>query len=245
MSILVTRPSPFGEQLVKQLLENGMEAYHTPLITFGPGNELDKLPVYLNDLGSDDIVIVASQHAVHYASRKLRSENVIWPKNINYLAIGQKTASTLQEIIQSTVDYPQGREISEELLKLPQLQQVAGRKVLILRGNGGREFLANELAKLGANVTFCECYQRHMISYDVIALCHHWQKLKIDKLVITSGEMLQQLYDLVPAIYRPWLLDCHIIVVSERLAAKAQSLGWQQCLIADNADNDALFRALQ
>lgn len=245
MSILVTRPSPFGERLVEQLIKNGMEASHTPLIAFGPGDQLDKLPTHLNYIRSIDIVIVASQHAVHYASEKLEAENYSWPTNITYLAIGQKTASTLQNIIQIPVDYPKGRETSEELLKLPQLQQIAGKKVLILRGNGGREFLAEELRKSGADVTFCECYKRHIINHDGIVICQLWQKLNIDKLVITSGEMLQQLYDLVPVIYRLWLLSCQIIVVSERLAAKARSLGWQRCLIADNADNDALFRALQ
>lgn len=241
MSILVTRPSPFGELLVEKLLKNGIEAFHTPLITFGPGDELDKLPAYLNDLGSKDIVIVASQHAVHYASKK----KCAWPTDIEYLAIGQKTASMLKKIIRSAVGYPQGREISEELLKLHQLQHVAGKKVLILRGNGGREFLAKALIKRGADVIFCECYQRHMINYDGEAICQHWQKLKIDKLVITSGEMLQQLYDLAPANYRSWLLSCYMIVASERLAAKARSLGWRQCQVADNADNDALFRAVQ
>ncbi|WP_159567408.1 uroporphyrinogen-III synthase [Budvicia diplopodorum] len=245
MSILVTRPSPFGELLVQQLIEQGMDAYHTPLITFGPGNDLNKLPRYLAALNPEDIVIAASQHAVHNAQHQLALENNSWPANVNYLAIGYKTASILKTHIPYPVGYPQGRETSEELLKLPQLQQVAGKKVLILRGNGGREFLAEALHKLGADVTFCECYQRNMINYDGGALCQRWQKLNVDKLVMTSGEMLQQLYDLVPVNYRQWLLNCHLVVVSERLAANALALGWKQCQIADNADNDALFRALQ
>ncbi len=249
MSILVTRPSPFGELLVKQLTEHGMDAYHTPLITFSPGDELDKLAHYLTAMKSGDIVIAASQHAVNYAKNKLAQDNYAWPENINYLAIGYKTASVLQSALQkatsSLVGYPQGREISEELLKLPQLQQVAGKKILILRGNGGREFLAEELKKQGADVTFCECYQRHMINYDASEICQRWQALNIDRLVITSGEMLQHLYHLVPANYQQWLLSCRVIVVSKRLAIMAKALGWTQCLIADNADNDALLRALQ
>lgn len=245
MSILVTRPSPFGELLVKQLTEQGMNAYHTPLITFGPGDELDKLAHYLTTMKNNDIVIAASQHAVNYAKNKLAQDNYAWPDNINYLAIGYKTASVLQEATSSQVGYPQGREISEELLKLPQLQQVAGKRILILRGNGGRDFLAEELKKRQADVIFCECYQRHMINYDANEICQRWQSLNIDRLVITSGEMLQHLYNLVPVNYQQWLLSCRVIVVSERLAIMAKALGWTQCQIADNADNDALLRALQ
>ena len=65
-------------------------------------------------------------------------------------------------------------------------------------------------------------------------------------LVITSGEMLQQLWTLIPQWYRErWLLSCRIFVVSERLAEQARELGWQDIQVADSADNDALLRALQ
>lgn len=245
MTILVTRPSPAGEELVEQLIAQGISACHTPLISFAPGDELKNLPDYLNNLRQDDLLIVASQHAVYYARDKLLEGCHIWPDNIDYLAIGEKTAGELEKVINRPVARPEGREISEQLLKLPQLQHVAGKRVLILRGNGGRPFLAEQLQKRGAEVTFCECYQRHPIPYDGEKLYHHWQQMDVNTLVITSGEMLQQLYELVPERYRSWLLSCQLLVVSERLAALANTLGWMHCQIADNADNDALLRALQ
>ena len=64
--------------------------------------------------------------------------------------------------------------------------------------------------------------------------------------MVTSGEMLQQLWMLIPQWYRErWLLSCRILVVSERLAEQARELGWQDIQVADSADNDALLRALQ
>jgi uroporphyrinogen-III synthase len=58
--------------------------------------------------------------------------------------------------------------------------------------------------------------------------------------------MLQQLYELVPEYYRnSWLLRCNLVVVSERLATLARQLGWSAIRVAENADNDALIRALQ
>lgn len=245
MSILVTRPSPAGEALVELLIEHGLFAYHTPLITFSPGRDLDKLPQYLATLRQDDIIIAASQHAVHYAQAQLSRNNIQWPEKNHYFAIGAQTAAKLQQATHLSVSWPKGREISEQLLKLPQLQHVAGKNVLILRGNGGRQLLAETLEERGASVTFCECYQRHSIDYDGDELCRQWQRININTLVITSGEMLQQLYELVPENYRNWLCDCRLLVVSERLADQARLLGWSKCDIADNADNGALLRALQ
>ncbi len=58
--------------------------------------------------------------------------------------------------------------------------------------------------------------------------------------------MLQQIYTLVPDYYRSsWLLRCRLIVVSDRLAALATQMGWTEVRVAENADNDALIRALQ
>ena len=63
--------------------------------------------------------------------------------------------------------------------------------------------------------------------------------------MVTSGEMLQQLFALFPPIdRREWLLHCRLLVVSERLLPAAE-LGWQEIEVADGADNDALLRALR
>ena len=132
------------------------------------------------------------------------------------------------------------------LLQLPELQTIAGKKALILRGNGGRELLAETLTARGADVTLCECYQRCAIHYDGAEEAMRWQSREVNTLVVTSGEMLQQLWTLIPLWYRErWLLTCRLLVVSERIAKLAQELGWQDIQVADGADNDALLRALQ
>ena len=144
------------------------------------------------------------------------------------------------------VRYPLDREISEVLLQLPELQNIAGKKALVLRGNGGRELLAETLTARGADVTLCECYQRCPIHYDGAEEAMRWQSRDVKTIVVTSGEMLQQLLTLIPLWYREnWLFKCRLLVVSERLAKLAQEMGWQDIQVADSADNDALLRALQ
>lgn len=246
MSILVTRPSPQGEELVSRLRALGREAWSFPLIEFTPGRELAKLPGYLSALGEGDLLFALSQHAVEFAHAQLQQRGLPWPLAPHYFAIGRTTGLALHKVSRRDVRYPLDREISEVLLQLPELQKIAGKKALILRGNGGRELLGETLKDRGASVTFCECYQRSSRDYDGAEVAMRWQSRGITRLVITSGEMLKQLWSLIPQWYREqWLLHCEVLVVSERLAEQARELGWRNIRVADGADNDALLRALQ
>ena len=246
MSILVTRPSPAGEQLVSRLRALGQVAWSFPLIEFSPGRELSALADHMNTLQQGDLLFALSQHAVEFAQAQLQQQGLNWPTAPHYFAIGRTTALALHTVSGTDVRYPLDREISEVLLQLPELQNIAGKKALILRGNGGRELLGDTLRERGADVTFCECYQRSARHYDGAEEAMRWQSRGVSTLVITSGEMLQQLWTLIPQWYRErWLLSCRIFVVSERLAEQARELGWQDIQVADSADNDALLRALQ
>ena len=246
MSILVTRPSPAGEQLVSRLRALGQVAWSFPLIEFSPGRELPTLADQMRLLQEGDLLFALSQHAVEFAHAQLQQQGVRWPHAPRYFAIGRTTALALHTASGIDVRYPLDREISEVLLQLPELQNIAGKRALILRGNGGRELLGETLRERGADVTFVECYQRCAKHYDGAEEAMRWHARGINTLVVTSGEMLQQLWSLIPLWYREnWLLRCRLLVVSERLANHARELGWQDIRIAENADNDALLRALQ
>ncbi|WP_275554358.1 uroporphyrinogen-III synthase [Mixta sp. Marseille-Q2659] len=246
MSILVTRPSPAGDELVTRLCALGHTAWSFPLIEFTPGRELAQLPQALAALAPGDLVFALSQHAVEYAQPLMRQASLPWPATLDYYAIGRTTALALHRASGLNVAWPQEGETSEMLLQLPALRRLKGKKALILRGNGGRELLGVTLTKRGAEVRFLECYQRCEKFYHGPSEGKRWRDRGIDTLVITSGEMLQQLHQLFPAIDREdWLLGCRLIVVSERLATLARELGWKRITVADGADNDALLRALQ
>ncbi|KAA8996439.1 uroporphyrinogen-III synthase [Affinibrenneria salicis] len=246
MTILVTRPSPAGEQLVDRLRRLGKSACHSPLIEFAPGRELSLLPAKLAAMRPGDLAFVLSQHAVEYAHPCLQRAGLVWPATLRWYAVGRASALALHKVSTLPVAWPEGRENSETLLQLTDLQNLDGRRALLLRGNGGRELLASTLAQRGAAISYCECYQRSPVHYDGPQQSQRWRQLGIDTLVITSGEMLQRIYTLVPDYYRTcWLLKCRLIVVSQRLADQASQLGWLDIRVADNADNDALLRILQ
>ena len=221
-------------------------AWSFPLIEFTPGRQLPALSDQLARLTEGDLLFALSQHAVEFAHARLQQQGLRWPSASDYFAIGRTTALALHKVSNHDIRYPLDREISEVLLQLPELQNIAGKKALILRGNGGRELLGETLRERGADVTFCECYQRSARHYDGAEEAMRWQNRGVSTLVVTSGEMLQQLWTLIPQWYREhWLLSCRILVVSERLAEQARELGWQDIQVADSADNDALLRALQ
>ncbi|VTT27775.1 uroporphyrinogen-III synthase [Klebsiella pneumoniae] len=245
MSILVTRPSPAADELVSRLCARGQVAWAFPLIEFTPGTQLDLLPARLSALQDGDLVFILSQHAIHYAQPALMRAGATWPASLNYYAIGRSTALALHAVSGYDVVWPHEQETSEILIQLPALQAVAGKRALILRGNGGRELLAETLLNRGAQVEFIECYQRCAKYYHGAEQGRRWRNQGIDTLVVTSGEMLQQLYTLFPEVDRDeWLLHCRLVVVSERLATLARELGWANICVAGGADNDALLRAL-
>ena len=241
MTILVTRPEPAAAELVSRLHAQGKQAWSLPLIEFAPGNDLQQLPAALATLKRGDLVFLLSQQVIHFAQHAINA----WPADVDYYAIGRSTALAFHTISGLQVTYPHAHETSEELIKLATLQQMAGKHVLILRGNQGRELLAETLIARGAQVTYAECYQRCQKHYDGAIEGRRWRDRNIDTLVVTSGEMLHQLYSLFPEVDREeWLLRCRLLVVSERLASLAANLGWQTIQVADGADNDALLRAL-
>ncbi|BBU79415.1 hypothetical protein EIMP300_08150 [Escherichia coli] len=75
MSILVTRPSPAGEELVSRLRTLGQVAWHFPLIEFSPGRQLPQLADQLAALGESDLLFALSQHAVAFAQSQLHQQD--------------------------------------------------------------------------------------------------------------------------------------------------------------------------
>ncbi|AEI74693.1 Uroporphyrinogen-III synthase [Candidatus Moranella endobia PCVAL] len=245
MTILVTRPSPAGKQLVNRLRTSGKCAWHLPLIHFNPGKDLPHLPQHLANLTSGDLLFIVSQNAINYAHPWLKQHEINWPDSLHYYAIGPSTGLLLHGLSGLLVSYPETGSTSEDVLSLPTLAGIDGKRALILRGNGGSEVLEQMLLQRGVQTTYCECYRRSPIYYDGEEQSHRMQTLGIDTLVITSGEMLQQFYQLIPEYYRcTWLKKCKIIVVSTRLAMIACKLGWTNIIVAKAADNDTLMRTL-
>ncbi|USD65361.1 uroporphyrinogen-III synthase [Vibrio sp. SCSIO 43136] len=237
-SILVTRFGEEGDALCQAITSLGNIAIHHPLIEIQPWGDRSQLS---QQLYQSDIIIAVSQHAVEGAQRLL--VDLAWPTQPIYVAVGQKTAHKLSKATQLKVHYPDVSD-SEHLLKLPQLNQVEGKRITILRGNGGRELIFDTLVSLGANVSYSQTYQRVALPFDGKVAVRHWQQYQVDSVIVTSGEQLSQLVRSISPEHTAWLRQLHLIVPSQRIADWALEHGFTRIVNANGAANQALLTAL-
>lgn len=241
---LITRPRVKGEQLARQITAADGAALCCPFIEISAGQQFTKVSSLLAELQPDDYIIAISDNAVNYANTSLINANRAWPQKINYIAVGPTTALSWQKYGINHAQIPDTHD-SEGVLKLLANTSVEHKKIVILRGNGGRETLAEDLTQRTANVTYCEVYQRTAPDYDPDMLINKWQQFAINSVIITSGEILGNLIKTIPYTALPWILNLHFIVPSQRIAALAHTLGIEHVTIATGASNDSLFNAIK
>ncbi len=241
MAVLVTRPGEQGVELCSLLERHGISAYHHPLLDIIVELSDQHLGENLNHA---HIVIAVSKHAVQCAQQILSSSNLSWPKQAIYLAVGQKTAHYLSKYSQQNVHYPQVSD-SEHLLRLPELSNIQQQKVLILRGNGGRELIKDTLTKRGAKVHYSETYKREFIPFDPVGCISLWQAKHINQIIVTSGEQLEYLCGQLTSQQLAWLNQQELYVPSQRIADIAIQKGFTQVRCTGSASNQELLAALQ
>jgi len=133
---------------------------------------------------------------------------------------------------------PRERFDSEALLELPELAtgRVAGKRVAILRGDGGRELLAETLRARGAEVDCITCYRRSGPADGVAPLLAAWRAGKLDALTVSSSEGLRYLVDLLDGEGRRYLQKTPVFVPHARIAESARALGLSNIILTAAAD---------
>ncbi|WP_368877794.1 uroporphyrinogen-III synthase [Providencia vermicola] len=244
MKVLVTRPEPAGCELIAAIKAKGGDAFASPLISIAPGAELNLLGSRLQQLDQHDLVFLLSKNAVWYAHLTLKQAGRNWSDKLSYYGIGRSTGQYFEALTSRTIRWPEHGETSEALLSLPELQFLEGKRALLLRGNGGRELLASTLRSRGAEVEYCECYARHPVLYDKTEFNQQWVNANITDIVISSGQMLALLNQLIAENTKAWWFNRRLLVVSERIADQARQNGWKKVCVANSAENNALLDAL-
>ena len=159
--------------------------------------------------------------------------------DLKIATIGQGSAKALRELGISNIIAPTEHFDSEGLLALLELQNIAGWRVMIFRGDGGRELLGDTLKARGAEVEYAECYRRLKPQQDARA----WLVAKPDAITVTSSEALGYLWEMVNTNARAALHDTPIFLPHARIAELAKQQGWQQVKLTGSGD-DGLLSAL-
>lgn len=239
-TVLVTRPAHQAAPLVQGIRAAGGEAFEFPALAV-EAVAADRLAVPLVQLADADTVIFISPNAARFGMAAIRAGGGL-PAAIRVLAVGSGTARALQAQGVGGVIAPAGQD-SEALLALPQLADVAGRRVVIVRGVGGRTLLADTLAARGARVGYLECYRRLRPQADAVPLVARWQTGGIDAVTVASAETLHNLAAMLGEAGRPLLLRTPLFVPHEKIAAAARRLGVAP-VIATPGGDDGLVEGL-
>ncbi|MEZ5585351.1 MAG: uroporphyrinogen-III synthase [Candidatus Competibacteraceae bacterium] len=244
IGIVVTRPPQQADNLCRLIEAQGGRAIRFPTLEILPPQDSTPVLALLEQLDSYDWAIFVSANAVQWGLRLLPHGRTL-PPRLRRLAIGQATARALDRHGVSAHIVP-AHFTSEALLAMPALQAVTGLRIIIFRGEGGRDLLGDTLRQRGAAcVDYAEVYRRSRPVAAPDHLLQSWQRGEIQAVIITSNESLQNLFALVGTVGQQWLLDTPLIVVSTRAQRLAQELGFRRPpLLAEEASDEAIVRAL-
>lgn len=238
LTIINTRPTERGQALTNALVAAGAMVEVIPLVENIPIPLLAEQRQYLLNLDLYDVVFVVSPTAAELGLSLLSDYWPQWPVAVQWLAVGEATANVLRSYqLQPIV--PQ-QETSEGLLQLPMIQQLQqGQKMLVLRGQGGRNLVKENLQQQGVKVDYLDLYQRQVPSNSQ----QLWQQqtTRPDLAVISSGEILQSWQQLVGEVFK----QIPVVVISMRLANLAQQLGCQQIITAHSTRPEDIITAIQ
>jgi uroporphyrinogen-III synthase len=242
LCIWLTRPARQSAGLEASLHGLGASTFCLPLldIRFVPpqGAALDSI----RQLDRYDLVFYVSTNAARAGLEAIDDWWPQYPAGIVNVAVGPATAAVL-EARGLEVHYPEERMDSEAALAMPALQDVAGKRALIVRGKGGREILSSGLRRRGASVDYCELYERGLPDHDPEWLRANLLAHPPSAIVISSGEAMDNLKALFEPWYEAWQ-ELPLYVVSERLHEHARKAGFRHVVTMAGATDAAIIRGL-
>ena len=238
LTVLVTRPAAQGAALCEEIVRQGGSAVAFPAL------EIEPLVITAATTPVDfDLVVFVSVNAVEHGAQQ-----VIKSARTRIAAIGRATAAALAAAELAADIVPEAGFNIEALLAHPELQLTSGARVLIVRGEGGRELLRDTFAEHGMVVETREVYRRVRPNVDAAKVAEveaRWSDEGIDVVTATSIETLQNLQALLTEHGRQLLSGTALLVPSRRIVAAAVSAGLRgEAIVAAGADDASMIGAL-
>lgn len=237
--VLVTRPVDQCTRLAQLIREAGGESLLFPAL------EIESLPDQtflsaLGRLGHIDLLVFVSPSAVRVGLPGILEHGGI-AERTQVAAVGPGTAAELKRNGIEDIISPKKGFDSEALLDEFSSMNFEATRVLIVRGQGGREFLPQRLRARGAVVDYLECYRgvkperdmRELAGRDGIRAC-----------LATSSTIVENLFQMAGTAARDWLRGIPFFVPHPRVAATAFELG-AQCVFVAGSGDEALVEALE
>ena len=230
--VVLTRPRELAQAFAKRIEARGARAIVFPTIEIQPL----PAPAALRELARFDFGGFVSPSAVRVARNLLPP----WPSAAKAVAISFGTKRELDQAGIGPVIVPQSGADSEAVLAAPELQQVSGKRVLIIRGDDGRPVLGDSLAARGAKVEYAECYRRVRPAADAAPLLAAGKRGEVHAIVALSAQALGNFIDITQGAFST---ATPFFVSHERIARHAKGRGVREVVVAATSD-DAMIERL-
>ncbi len=221
VGIAITRPTAQAKKLTQLIINANGIVIPFPLIEISPLTDYTQFQSVIINIAEYDWAIFISSNAVQNGMPRILKQGI--PKHLKFAAIGPVTAKKLNDFNIDKVLIPKDCFDSESLLSLPEMQKMQDKKVMIVRGTGGRDVLANTLSSRGATVTFAECYQRINPQTNCDVLEQAYAEQQLHAIVVTSSEAMRHLLNL--AGHAEWLKQVTLYVNHARVAEQPLQMG--------------------
>jgi uroporphyrinogen-III synthase len=218
--IVVTRPTLQANELVAAIESAGGEAIRFPVMRIVARSRHDVASDYAA-APSPDIAVFVSRNAVEHGYFAVRGSGA------KIAAVGPTTAAAIDAQNGGVDIRPNGGWDSEHLLAHPELQDVAGLDITIVRGQSGRELLGDTLTKRGARVTFLMAYERkinRIPQNELDQLDDDWTNGCVDCVTVMSVESLEFLLELLPKAAMERLAATPLVAPGRRVIQTACEL---------------------
>jgi uroporphyrinogen-III synthase len=233
--VVLTRPAGQAAHLAALIRAAGGEPVLFPALEILDAGDLRPLAALVGRLDAFDLAIFVSANAVDKALALVQAQRA-WPVGLRVATVGRGSERALKRHGFAAVIAPSGRFDSEALLDQSELKAVAGKRVVIFRGDGGRELLGDTLAARGAVVEYAECYRRGRPKADTAPLLALWQRHELDAFTVTSSEGLANLHDMLGVAGRRCLQQTPLFAPHERIAAAARALDVETVVLTGAGD---------
>jgi len=245
IGVLVTRPQEQAGGLIRDLQRLGARPILFPALAILPPQDPAQMHAIIHELAQFDLAVFISPTSAERCMMAIRN-TVAWPPALPVAAVGKGTAKTLQELGFPEVLQPTTGGDSEHLLALSQLQDMSGKSVVIFRGEGGRELIADTLRQRGAQITYAECYRRGLpVEADSQTILDLFSAGEINAVTVYSIETLENLLQLLGDAGRTYLQKTPLFVPHPRIADHALSQGFEKVMAGSPGETQLVDRLVE
>jgi uroporphyrinogen-III synthase len=240
--IVVTRPQAQAGVLARAIAAEGGRPVLFPVLAISDLEDTAPLLALAERLERYDFAVFVSANAIEKAMALILAHRP-WPASLKVAVMGKSSERAVARFGITEAIAPQEGFDSEALLALPPFQDVAGKRVIVFRGDAGRELLGDTLQRRGAVVEYVACYRRSQPDLDSRPLMALWEQGQLDAIALSSSEGLRNFCTMLNEAGRAYLAHTPLFVPHRRIAEEAERLGLTR-VIATRPGDEGLLAGL-